>query len=461
MASRYWVGGTGNWNSTSHWSTSDGGGTGASVPTSTTDVFVTSNSGFGAGGTITENGTSVVCASFTSTSGHSYNIKYSTNDLTVYGNVTLESGVTFTSAETSYLVLHGSSSHTFTANGASLYGIDFDGTGAYTLGASFTASSYLYIKNGSVSAGSYNITASYFEFTSSATINMGSGTWEIKPTGGGDVIYINSSVVINAQTSTLKINHQDVDVYNVETYNGITWNNIWITGTTGATLNLYYGAVYNNFRINSPPRTVLFGGGTTHTVSSWTVNGTAGNLIIFDVTSGVSPFMLSSTTTLLSSTYLSLKNSTATGGALWYAGSGSTNVSNNTGWVFRDGFIPTGIANTPTFGTASFTTKITMDGFANENSLGVPRFYNGSGILPDTLINTVSFGTPSFTSTPAFTPTGITSTNAFGNFSITRIKASSTEFSRQTKNRTSFVNQNKSELAYSSVLKNKTNYDKQ
>lgn len=205
----------------------------------------------------------------------------------------------------------------------------------------------------------------------------------------------------------------------------------------------------------------MFGGGTTHTVSSWTVNGTAGNLIIFDVTSGVSPFMLSSTTTLLSSTYLSLKNSTATGGALWYAGSGSTNVSNNTGWVFRDGFIPTGIANTPTFGTASFTTKITMDGFANENSLGVPRFYNGSGILPDTLINTVSFGTPSFTSTPAFTPTGITSTNAFGNFSITRIKASSTEFSRQTKNRTSFVNQNKSELAYSSVLKNKTNYDKQ
>ena len=37
---RYWVGGTGNCNDTSHWSASSGGSGGASVPTSNDDVFI-------------------------------------------------------------------------------------------------------------------------------------------------------------------------------------------------------------------------------------------------------------------------------------------------------------------------------------------------------------------------------------------------------------------------------------
>ena len=39
MATRYWVGGTGNWDTTTtHWSTTSGGSSGASVPTSADDV---------------------------------------------------------------------------------------------------------------------------------------------------------------------------------------------------------------------------------------------------------------------------------------------------------------------------------------------------------------------------------------------------------------------------------------
>lgn len=33
MANRYWIGGTGNWSDTSHWSASSGGAGGASKPT--------------------------------------------------------------------------------------------------------------------------------------------------------------------------------------------------------------------------------------------------------------------------------------------------------------------------------------------------------------------------------------------------------------------------------------------
>ena len=47
MADRYWVGGTGTWNDTAKWSASSGGGSGASVPTSTDNVFFDANSASG------------------------------------------------------------------------------------------------------------------------------------------------------------------------------------------------------------------------------------------------------------------------------------------------------------------------------------------------------------------------------------------------------------------------------
>jgi hypothetical protein len=46
-ANLYWVGGTGNWNDTSHWSTANGGAGGAGVPAAGDDVFFTSLSGAG------------------------------------------------------------------------------------------------------------------------------------------------------------------------------------------------------------------------------------------------------------------------------------------------------------------------------------------------------------------------------------------------------------------------------
>lgn len=48
MPNRYWVtGGTGNWSSTTNWSATSGGGSGASVPTAADDVFFDAGSGSG------------------------------------------------------------------------------------------------------------------------------------------------------------------------------------------------------------------------------------------------------------------------------------------------------------------------------------------------------------------------------------------------------------------------------
>lgn len=65
MADRYWVGGTGSWNSTSKWSASSGGSSGASVPTSSDNVIFDVNSG-SAHYTVTVT-SGATCANFTFT----------------------------------------------------------------------------------------------------------------------------------------------------------------------------------------------------------------------------------------------------------------------------------------------------------------------------------------------------------------------------------------------------------
>lgn len=91
MAARYYVGGgTGNWNSTTNWSDTDGGGAGFSVPTSSDDVFLTAASG---AGTLTinvaSNAKSLTCTGFVGTLAGA-------SQLTVAGSVTFVAGMTLT-----------------------------------------------------------------------------------------------------------------------------------------------------------------------------------------------------------------------------------------------------------------------------------------------------------------------------------------------------------------------------
>ena len=46
-AGRYWVGGTGNWSDTAHWSETSGGASGVSLPTGSDHVHFDANSGAG------------------------------------------------------------------------------------------------------------------------------------------------------------------------------------------------------------------------------------------------------------------------------------------------------------------------------------------------------------------------------------------------------------------------------
>ncbi len=146
--SRYWVGGTGNWNDTSHWSDASGGSSGSSVPDSSADAIFDGNSG---GGTCTVNAAVAVLSlqlqsgNTTTISQGSYTVDVGsgglqhaagaftggTGGMTVAGSLAL-SGGTFT-APSGTLTVSSDFNHTggtFAHNSGT---VTFDGAGAQTV----------------------------------------------------------------------------------------------------------------------------------------------------------------------------------------------------------------------------------------------------------------------------------------------------------------------------------------
>ena len=180
-ASRYLVGaGTGNWNSTTNWSTSDGGGSGASFPTSSDAVFITSNS---SNANITINVPSA-CASF-SVSGTYTGTLTANSQFTISGAITFISGMTIAGTDT--LIMNTSSN--ITSGGKTWTGsIRFSGTAPqYLLIDNWTVAGNLTIKavtnsyiNGvgkTFSVGGNLYTTNGSLYGTSTLILNGTGTW--------------------------------------------------------------------------------------------------------------------------------------------------------------------------------------------------------------------------------------------------------------------------------------------
>jgi hypothetical protein len=117
----YWVGGTGNWSSTTKWSTSSGGGSGAAIPTSLDAVVFDSLSNATAyTATIDAGVTLARCASFTMAGPLVGNVTFAGSvGIAFHGNVSFAAtGITRT--YTGNMDWAGNSSYTFTTNGLTL-----------------------------------------------------------------------------------------------------------------------------------------------------------------------------------------------------------------------------------------------------------------------------------------------------------------------------------------------------
>ena len=115
MADRYWVGGTGTWTQTTHWSTSSGGASGASYPTATDNAFFDGNSGSGTASLASGSCLNLVATGYIGALDGTINVK---------GDCVIGSGGFYLLM---VLKLNGSGAQSLTSNGESISGLYVEG----------------------------------------------------------------------------------------------------------------------------------------------------------------------------------------------------------------------------------------------------------------------------------------------------------------------------------------------
>lgn len=228
---QYWVGGTGSWNTAAEWGTSSGG-SGGRVPLPQDDCVFDSAS-FSAGSqTVTANmsrlGKSINWTGVTNTPTWT-----TSTAATIYGSLTLVSGMTLTGSTQAY-VFAGRSSYTITSAGKSwAKPISFTAPGGtYTLQDALTSSNTLTVNNGTFNANGNNVTATTFTSTGSTTrtVTMGSGTWTLTGTTTAWSTPTTTNLTFSATGNTLEFSGASQTL----STGGLTFGTVNFTAATPA-----------------------------------------------------------------------------------------------------------------------------------------------------------------------------------------------------------------------------------
>ncbi len=282
---------------------------------------------------------------------------YSNVSHTCYGSMTFSTGMTVSGgAGTLTMVNETGSSHVLISNGKTL---DFNITktritslgGILTLGDALTlgATNTFTLTFGTFNTANFNASVGLFSSSNSNTRTLTLGSSTITLTGTGTVWNTSTitGLTLLAGTSTIVMNDASSSS---KTFAGgaLTYYNITMTGagtgtfimgTTTATMTL------NNWTVDTPPHTVQVFAGKTINVNSLTWSGTSTDANTFQsTTNGTAWFLVSRSEIRQDENYISLQDSHASPDSIFYAGTNSTNVSNNTGWSFikapRKGGVP-------------------------------------------------------------------------------------------------------------------------
>lgn len=263
----------------------------------------------------------------------------------LFGSITLISGMNSITGSNN-VTLSGRGTHTITSAGkgfASSSSLIIDSIGGtYTFVDTFNSTSTgLNLSNGTLSnTGNYNITANSFvsNVTTTRTLTMGAATWTLStsPT----VWAVNfTNLTVSAASATIVFTSTNA---NNITFNGggQTYGTLRRTapGASRGTFTIQGSNTFGTLAVsNSSAATTLnITAGTTQTITGSMdgVRGESGKVLTLQSTSVGVPFTISKASGIVSVDYLTIKDSTASGGATFYAGANSTDGTGNTGWTF-------------------------------------------------------------------------------------------------------------------------------
>jgi len=383
---RYWVGGTGTWNSsdTTHWSTTSGGSGGASVPTYLNNVFFDANSVSDTGDGIIINSASpnyVNCADldFTGFIGRlAFYNNGSTNVINVGGNLKLGATANTESALSSsagFLNLTCNTSPITIYTNNTIWNIPIEiKAGASMISNpvvnlngdlflstipdnNYSSSPYGYLrldggaKQLTFNTNNYNIESNRLTLDSNTTFNLGSSFLTHQWISFTTEYFSNTK--INAGTSTINLwskagfkkGSENINQYDSFEYVKLNAGNqkLYDVNINGSTNPYQYENVSESNTIHNLTNSVynvnigLTYFGNTIFTGAFDIKGIANNLPLVGSIQTAYISRLYQPSGNVSVDYIKLKNTDVGGGASWYAGANSVNIANNSGWAFTNG----------------------------------------------------------------------------------------------------------------------------
>jgi hypothetical protein len=336
MANRFWVGGTGTWNTTAtaNWSATTGGASGATAP-SAADIAIFDASSGGGTVTISENITILVFNVAAFTSG---TINFDSKIISVAGNA--------------QIVYNGGTAHTMT--GTPKVNLTYaGGTGTRTITAGIgvteaNAVSFNVVSGSdivSMSGNGSRLMNLTFEaaFTGSFTRASSSGLFGSLTMHSGMSVTATANTFTFAATTTQTITTGGITVDTFLLFNGVGGSWAFQDALTqGSTRQLTFAN-----------GTIRLKNGVTSTVGTFATSGTTQKFL--QSTLAGTQATISQASGTVNATYLTIKDINATGNATWNALWSDNNIDagNNAGWYFGDQPVTQAAENT--YALRSFT----------------------------------------------------------------------------------------------------------
>jgi hypothetical protein len=257
---------------------------------------------------------------------------------TRYGSYTLGSGVTVTGTTGQFF--SGRGTMDFTSAGKTItFPITVDAPGGtFRLGDAFNSSASISLRRGTFDANDYNLTCNNFNasFTPVRTITMGAGLWTLSGTGANtwNMSVTGSNLTLNKDTANILLSNTST-TGRTFVGGGLSYNKLTIGGTTGTSTLTITSA--NSFTELASTKTVAHTirfGTNQGTIDTWSVTGTAGNVVTVDssISGARRNFTLTNVTSGID--YLSVKDIGELSGSKFYVGANSTDGGNNSNVIF-------------------------------------------------------------------------------------------------------------------------------
>lgn len=334
----YWFGTTGVWTDASKWFLGTGGTGGAGrVPLIQDMAIFDANSFVAAGNTVTIDFANISSTNWTgSLPGQTLTWL---NNIRCYGSMILVPNTTLPATFGLTMVGRGANTLTPGTGNTFMGGVTISAvSNSVTLGSNLALDSVrtFTVFVGTFTANGYNVTAGIVDSTGTGvrTVNLGSGTWTVTGTGTVWQFSTTTNLTYNINTSTVIVANTSASSKTINPPPPNSFYNLYIPpGGAGAIIFTASGnrPITNSLSVVGP-KTLTFNTVGNYIVANLSLDGTGGLITITSSTNGVA-FTFSVAAGLVRAYNVSLKDSTATGGAYFQAVN-SVDVSGNTGWNF-------------------------------------------------------------------------------------------------------------------------------